>query len=86
MKFTILLLFCAGALANEDKTLGMSEGNPASSCNGIYQSNPTSRGTTGQYWIKTNEGLFKVACNMMLKCGGAEGGWMQVIDVDVKEM
>ena len=33
MKHLILLLFFA--LANEDKTLGMSEANPASSCNEI---------------------------------------------------
>ena len=83
MKCFILLLLCAGALANEDKTIGMSEANPASSCNEIYQRNPTSRGTTDQYWIKTNEGLFKVTCNMKLKCGGVEGGWMQVVDVDM---
>ena len=83
MKCFILLLLCAGALANEDKTLGMSEANPASSCNQIYQHNPTSRGTIDQYWIKTNEGLFKVTCNMKLKCGGVEGGWMQVVDVDM---
>ena len=82
MKYFILLL-CAGALANEDKTLGMSEANPASSCNQIYQHNPTSRGTVDQYWIKTDEGLFKVTCNMKLKCGGVEGGWMQVVDVDM---
>ena len=75
-------MFCAGALANEDKTLGMSEANLASSCNEIYQRNP---GTTGQYWIKTNEGLFKVTCNMMLKCGHAEGGWIQVVDVDINK-
>ena len=31
MKCLILLLLCAGALADEDKTLGMSEANPASS-------------------------------------------------------
>ena len=80
---TILLLLCAGALANEDKTLGMSEANPASSCNEVYQYNPPSRGTIGQYWMKTNEGLFKVTCNMKLKCGGGEGGWMQVVDVDM---
>ena len=40
----------------------MSEANPASSCNEIYQRNPTSRGTVDQYWIKTNEGLFQVTC------------------------
>ena len=83
MKCVILLLLCAGALAKEDKTLGMSEANPASSCNEIYQYNPSSRGTVDWYWIKTNEGLFKVTCNMNLKCGGVEGGWMQVVDVDM---
>ena len=55
----------------------------ASSCNEIYQRNPTSRGTIGQYWMKTNEGTFKVTCNMKLKCGGVEGGWIQVVDVDM---
>ena len=83
MQCLILLLLCVGALANEDKTLGMSEANPASSCNQIYQRNPTSRGTVDKYWIKNNEGLFKVTCNMKLKCGGVEGGWMQVVDVDM---
>ena len=77
------MLVCANALAFEDITLGKSEDNPASSCNQIYQRNPTSRGTVDQYWIKTNEGLFKVTCNMKLKCGGVEGGWMQVVDVDM---
>ena len=43
MKHLILLLPFASALANEDKTLGMSEANPANSCNEIYQCNPTSR-------------------------------------------
>ena len=68
MKHLIFLVLFASALANEDKTLGMSEANPASSCNEIYQRNPTtgSRGTIGQYWIKTNEGLFKVTRNMKL--------------------
>ena len=42
MKHLILLLLFASALANEDKTLGMSEANPASSCDEIYQRNPTS--------------------------------------------
>ena len=83
MKCFILLLLFASVIANEDKTLGMSKANPASSCNEIYQSNPTSRGTIGQYWIKTDEGLFNVTCNMKLKCGGVEGGWMQVVDVDM---
>ena len=83
MKHLTLLLLFAGALATEDYTLGMSEANPASSCNEIYQRNPTSRGTIGHYWIMTDEGLFEVKCNMKLKCGGVEGGWMQVVDVDM---
>ena len=81
MKYLILLF--AYALANEDKTLGVSKANPGVSCNEIYQRNPTSRGNVHQYWIKTNEGLFNVTCNMKLKCGGVEGGWMQVVDVDM---
>ena len=73
----------ASALASEDKTLGMSKYNPASSCNEIYQRNNSSRGTIGQYWIVTDEGLFEVKCNMKLKCGGVAGGWLKVIDVDM---
>ena len=83
MKHLILLLLSAAALAKEDKTLGTSQTNPAASCHEIYQHNPTSRGSVGQYWIKTSEGLFEVTCNMKLKCGGVEGGWMQVVDVDM---
>ena len=83
MKFLVLLLLFVSTSAIEDKTLGMSEVNPASCCNEIYQHNPTSRGGIGQYWIKTSEGLFEVTCNMKLKCGGLEGGWMQVADADM---
>ena len=85
MQHLILLLMFATALACEDYTLGTSEANPASSCNEIYQRNPTSRGTIGHYWIMTDEGLFNVTCNMKLKCGGVKGGWMQVVDVDMNE-
>jgi len=70
-------------MANENKKLGLNKDNPASSCNEIYQHNPTSRGNVGQYWIKTNEGVFEVTCDMQLKCGGIEGGWMQVVDVNM---
>ena len=77
--FTLLKL----VVADEDSTLGMSSLNPASSCNQVYQRNPVSRGSIGKYWIKTTEGLSEVTCNMQLKCGGIEGGWMQVVDVDM---
>ena len=84
MKYLVLLLLFVNALACQpDKTLGLNETHPVSSCNEIYQHNPTSRGTIGQYWIKTNKGLFKVTFNMKLKCGGIKGGWMQVVDVDM---
>ena len=84
MKYIILLLlFATGLAASEDVTVGISEANPASSCNEIYHRNPTSRGSVGQYWIKTDEGKFKVTCDMKLKCGGVGGGWMQVVDVDM---
>ena len=84
MKYIILLmLWTIGLAANEDVTFGMSEANPAGSCDEIYQRNPTSRGSVGQYWIKTDEGKFEVTCNMKLKCGGVGGGWMQVVDIDM---
>jgi len=82
MRYIIfLLLFVTGLAADVDVAVGSSETNPASSCNEIYHRNPTSRGSIGQYWIKTDE--VKVTCNMKLKCGGIEGGWMQVVDVDM---
>ena len=85
MKYLVLVVLFTCTVAHEDITLGMSEANPVSSCNKIYQSNLTSRGTIGQYWIKTDEGLFNKTCNMKLKCGGLEGGWMQLIDVDMNQ-
>ena len=33
----------------------------------------------------TSEGLFEITCNMKLKCGGVEGGWMQVIGIDMNQ-
>ena len=84
-KGLIVLLLSAGALAGGqiDTTFGTTETNPATSCAEIYELNPTSRGTIGQYYIKTCDGVRKVTCNMKLKCGGLEGGWMQVVDVDM---
>lgn len=67
------MLWSTGLAANEDIKFGMSEANPAGSCHEIYQHNPTSRGSVGQYWIKTDEGKFEVTCNMKLKFGGVGG-------------
>ena len=81
--FSIFMLCLAIVIGSEDATLGMDQLNPGSSCNDIYQRNPFSRGRTSKYWIATKEGVYEVACNMKLKCGGVEGGWMQVIDIDM---
>ena len=81
--FILLVLFAFTAVIKGDPTLGTTAANPATSCNEIYQQNPGSRGTIGQYYIKTCDGAQVVTCNMKLKCGGIEGGWMQVVDVDM---
>ena len=87
MKYSLILIsvLFINALANESKRLGLDKEHPASSCNEIYQHNPSSRGTIGKFWVKTDEGLFEVKCNMQLRCSGIEGGWMQVVDVDMNQ-
>ena len=64
-------------------TLDLLASNPASSCNDIYQHNIASRGNNGHYWIKNGQGLQEVKYKMGLQCGGMEGGWMQVVDVNM---
>ena len=66
-------------------TLGLLASNPASSCNEIYQHNIASRQNSGHYWINTTQGLYEVKCKMGLQCGGVEGGWMQVVDVNMAQ-
>ena len=82
--FILLVLFASTVVIKGDPTLG-TEANPAASCNEIYQHNSTIRGTISQYYIKTCDGPQLVTCNMKLKCGGVEGGWMQVVDVDMSK-
>ena len=81
-----LSLYSVG-LAHDDTctTLGLIATNPATSCNQIYQHNIASRDNTGYYWIKTDQGLYQVKCKMGLQCGGVEGGWMQVVDVNMTQ-
>ena len=83
MKYFLLLVLFTSTMANESNRLGLDREHPASSCNEIYQRNPTSRGTISLYWVKTSEGLLEVKCNMQLRCNGIGGGWMQVVDVDM---
>ena len=82
--FTLLIMSSAG-MACTDLALGMIEANPATSCNEIYKCNPLTRGTVSEYWIKGKNRVLKVTCNMKLKCGGIEGGWMQVVNVDMNK-
>ena len=81
----ILVSLLAVGLAHDETcaTLGLLASNPASSCNEIYQHNIASRGNDGHYWINTTQGLHEVKCKMGLQCGGVEGGWMQVVDVNM---
>ena len=86
MKHLILLLLSVLALAigvKGDTKLGTAKANPATSCNEIYQRNPASRGTIGKYYIKIDHDVKEVTCNMKLKCGGLEGGWMQVANLEM---
>ena len=83
----ILLSLLTIGLAHDETctTLGLLASNPASSCNEIYQRNIASRQSSGYYWIKTTQGLYQVKCKMGLQCGGVEGGWMQVVDVNMAQ-
>ena len=83
----ILVSLLATALAHDETctTLGLLASNPASSCNEIYQHNIASRQNSGHYWINTTQGLYEVKCKMGLQCGGVEGGWMQVVDVNMAQ-
>ena len=83
----VLVSLLTVGLAHDETctTLGLLASNPASSCNEIYQHNIASRQNTGHYWINTTQGLYEVKCKMGLQCGGVEGGWMQVVDVNMAQ-
>ena len=82
---SIVLSLLSTGMACTDMILGIVQANPATSCNEIYKCNPISRGTIGEYWIRDNGGVHKATCSMKLKCGGIEGGWMKVVDVDMNK-
>ena len=56
---------------------------PGASCADIYSKNPTSRGKSGYYVLKTDH-LFFAYCDMELDCGGNKGGWMRIADINTK--
>ena len=83
--YNSFLLAVGLAHADTCTTLGSLASNPASSRNEIYQHNIASRINSGHYWINTTQGLYEVECKMGLQCGGVEGGWMQVVDVNMPQ-
>ena len=64
--------------------LGTDSSHPAKSCREIYNYNMASRGQSGYYWIKTDD-VYKVYCDMELKCGGITGGWMRIANIDTTQ-
>ena len=61
----------------------ISESNPAYSCKHIrvidYEA------MSGLYWIKNSEGkAIQVYCDMERECGGVTGGWMRVVNIDMR--
>ena len=66
-------------------TIGMLESSPGESCDGIYQVNKMTRGTSGLYWINTASGTHQVYCDMTLQCGGYKGGWTRVAKFDTSQ-
>ena len=64
---------------------GLDVDKPGYSCADIYQKNPTSRGKSGLYLIKTND-LFLAQCDMENDYGvGKNQGWLQIADFDLSK-
>ena len=86
----ILMSLLATVLAHDETcaTFGLLASNPGRSCNEIYHlsTNITSKQSNRHYWINiTGKGPHEVKCKMGLQYGGVEGGWMQVVDVNVAQ-
>ena len=90
IQITVLLVgwICKLAIAQEKvcssfcSSLGMMQSNPGKSCEDIYKINRASRGISGNYWINTPTGAQQVYCDMELECGGHNGGWIRIADLD----
>jgi len=55
---------------------------PGKSCMDIYDKNPSTQGASGKYIIESN-GLHLVHCDMQLRCGGGNKGWMRIAHTNV---
>ena len=85
-------------LLNFYNGLGMQSIFPAKSCREIYKYNYASHGKSGYYWIKPSTNviqvhtyaillifimnLTQVYCDMELSCGGRDGGWMRIGNIE----
>ena len=54
------------------------------SCADIYEKNPSSRGRSGHYLIRTND-LFLAQCDMETENEGKKKGWLKIADIDVSK-
>ena len=63
---------------------GLDVDKPGYSCANIYEMNPSSRGRSGPYLIKTSE-LFLAQCDMETELEGKKKGWLKIADIDVSK-
>ena len=66
---------------NNFHLFGITLSNPAASCADILNRNASS--PSGYYWIGTKRESSRQYCNMTLSCGGVNGGWMRVAELDM---
>ena len=59
-----------------------SEKYPAASCKDFLQKHP--HAPSGYYWIATSGEPVKIYCAMDTICGSQTGGWMKVVDLDMR--
>ena len=81
LQTVIVALAASLVMAQDDdpcSKYGLDVNLPGASCAHIYDKNPTSRGRSGYYILKTG----RAYCDMELDCGGVKGGWMRIADID----
>jgi hypothetical protein len=60
---------------------GYSSSHAAHSCKEIYDRNTSS--PSGYYWLESSSEPIQAYCDMERTCGGVEGGWMKVININM---
>ena len=81
-------LIVGGAQSDTNYTLynryGLDVDKPGQSCADIFEKNPSSRGKSGHYLIRTND-LFLAQCDMGTENEGKKEGWLRIADFDVSK-